>query len=92
MLASWLVPWVLCAHFLQPQLTAIGRAVRIRWEELAHKVLLRGAQQRLVLRHHKIAVLGQEVVGAVRHRACSGWGREAVIQAQVQTGKHRQVG
>ena len=40
-------------------------------EEGAHKVELRGAQQLLVLRHHKVAVLGQEVVCLVRDIACS---------------------
>lgn len=77
---SLLAPGLRCSHPLCPQLTAISGAVHVKREELAHKVLLRGAQQRLVLSHHKVAVLGQEVVGAVRHRACKrgggggGWG------------------
>lgn len=80
--AGWLTPcaWpALLKPSLHLQLTAIGGAVHVKREELAHKVLLRGAQQRLVLSHHKVTVLGQEVVGAVRHRACKrgGWGDSA---------------
>ena len=49
-----------------------ARCVVVRREQRTHKRLGRASQQRLVLRHHKVAVLVQEVVGLVGDGACRG--------------------
>ena len=56
---------------------AVCGGVSIGGEEQAHKLVVRSPQQLLVLGHHKVAVLGEEVVGLVRHSACRGWAGQA---------------
>lgn len=50
-------------------LVAVSRLLRLSREQCAHKRLVRGLQQLLVLCHHKVLVLDQEVVCLVTHTA-----------------------
>ena len=50
-------------------LVAVSRLLKLSREQRAHKRLVRVLQQLLVLRHHKVLVLDQEVVSLVPHTA-----------------------